>query len=76
METIIVKNLTSNDIILEDLGVTINANSYRNIGEIFLIYQLKCSNDLQLEIENNNIILNDGSKDLSKTQSLAFFGIS
>lgn len=75
METIIVKNLTDKDILLEDLGVMIKANYYRNIGDIFYLYQLKCSNDLRIEIENNNMIFNDGIKDLSKTQSLAFFGI-
>lgn len=75
MDEIIVKNLIDSEIFLEDLGISVLPFSYRNIGEIFQLYQLKCSNDLKYGIENDMLILNDGSKDLSKTQSLTFFGI-
>lgn len=75
MEEIIVKNLIDSEVFLEDLGISVLSFSSRNIGEIFQIYQLKCSNDLKTGIENDMLILNDGTKDLSKVQSLAFFGI-
>ena len=67
---VIAKNVTTFDINLEDMGFTISALSTVNLTDIFSLNDVTESNDLKTNVENENIIINDGVKDLGKEDGL------
>jgi hypothetical protein len=68
---IIAKNITLHDIELDDLnGVVIPSLSYKNISELFNIIRISSSKNLIDNINNGNMIINDGNSDLSISNSL------
>ena len=73
METIIVKNITKTHIFFDDLGIGIDPGSSIDFSELFLLYELKSSMDLALQIKAGNIVLNNGISDLTRTECREFF---
>lgn len=67
---IIAKNITIYDVLIDDLGVIIDANDQRNLTDSFKSSDIFDSKDLKNKIQNNQIIINDGISDLSKKNSL------
>jgi len=67
---IIIKNQTSNDIELEDLGITIGGNETIDLTEIFAKDEILTSDDLKTYVGNGTFIVNDGTTDLDVTHGL------
>lgn len=62
---IILKNNTSGDIFLEDLGIQIDSSASLNLLEFFTKEEVASSNDVLLNVANGNFTVNDGTQDLS-----------
>ena len=71
MKTIILRNITSNDITLSELGITILKNDTVNIDQQDLI-RIYSDQELFDKIQSNTIKVNDGTKDLSFQESKMF----
>jgi len=70
---IIVKNQTENDIKIIDIGeIIIPASGQFDFTGNYPIETIYNSSDLKTKITNENIIINDGVKDLNKEESLEF----
>lgn len=67
---VIAKNITNEDIFISDLGFTISANSERNLSDNFPMEQIASSEELRNFISSNDIIINDGYRNLSKIDGL------
>lgn len=70
MSTIIAKNITASDIFLNDLGVTIDASGSLTLTVIFQVRRITNSQDLKDQVSNGNIVINDGTEDLSAQDGL------
>lgn len=68
--TIIVKNNTVDDIMLEDLGMEISGSSEINLTDYFEVYQICGSDSLKLHVINENITIHDGHEYLDKNDGL------
>lgn len=75
MATIIAKNTTKEDIIIEDLGITIFSSGAINLTNIFNLIEIIISKDLEAEVSIGNIIINDGLQDLDIEISLDHISI-
>ena len=72
-KTIIAKNQTESDKTLNDLGaLVIPASSQLDLGVRFPFEILTASDDLETEINNDNILINNGIQDLNKTDSISY----
>jgi hypothetical protein len=68
---IIVKNTTASGISINDLaGITVGPYSEVDLREFFSLDEINYSNDLEELINNETIILNDGTRDLNKEESI------
>ncbi len=74
MPTVIAKNTTTLDMILEDLGIIIPGSSIIDLTETYDFYEITSSKSLKTQISNGNIIINDGVQDLSVESSLKHVG--
>ncbi len=74
MPTVIAKNTTTLDMILEDLGIIIPGSSIIDLTETYEFYEITSSKDLKTQISNGNIIINDSIQDLSVENSLKHVG--
>jgi len=71
MATIVIaKNITASNIIIEDLGIRIPFGSQINLTELFKKIEIGNSDDLDLKVSSGNIVINDGTNDLSITNGL------
>lgn len=71
--TIIAKNQTAGEIIIDDLGgIRVPASGQETLTDANSISDIYRSVDLVTEINANNILLNDGTNDLTKAASLQF----
>ena len=70
MTIIIAKNNTSSAIPLDDLGIEIPGSGQRNLTDNFDKNEISASNDLDTQVSSGNIIINDGTSDLSITDGL------
>ena len=69
---IIVKNVTNSDKFVEDLGIGIKALEEVELSELFTFYQISCSKDIIFFVQNNELVINDGSRDLTFDEALKF----
>jgi hypothetical protein len=67
---IIAKNQTANDIYFTNLGVTVPGNDQLVLTDYLYLYEIQSSQQLYDEVENGNIILNDGEQDFDGSGSL------
>jgi hypothetical protein len=73
---IILKNLTSNNVAIFDLGeITVIANNQLAISEIYDLATLSTSVSLKQLINENKLIVNDGLRDLSKCDSILILSL-
>jgi len=73
MWTLIIKNnsaVTPRDI--EDLGITIGVSTQITMSDQFEYQQLASSDDLRDHVQNGNLIVNDGSSDLSAVDGVLY----
>lgn len=75
MATIIAKNNTKEDIIIDDLGITISTSKATNLTDIYNLIEIIISKDLEIEVSAGNIIINDGLQDLNIETSLDHISI-
>lgn len=71
---IIAKNVTLSNIDIQDMGFTLSAsgtpNSTRTLTDYFEIHEIVSSDNLVTEVAAGNIVINDGSYDLSVSDGL------
>lgn len=70
MSTIIAKNVTLGEIFLDDLGVSIAASSSLTLTLIFQKRFITDSQDLKDQVSSGDIVINDGTEDLSVEDGL------
>ena len=70
MSTIIVKNDSTAEIFIDDLGIGIPAFNEVNLTQLFKKDVITGSDDLYTLVENQSLIINDGIQDLSISDSL------
>jgi hypothetical protein len=67
---IIAINNTVSDIEISDLGITLPADSTTTLSILFTRFKLVESDDLKTEVQNGDVIINDGSQDLSIEEAI------
>ena len=67
---IIIKNLTTSDIKIEDLGIIISGSSIFNLTDVFELHEIISSDNLKEKIIDETLIVNDGNIDLNKEDGL------
>ena len=73
MWTLIIKNnsgVTAREI--EDLGITIGISTQITMSDQFDYQELASSDDLRDHVQNGNLVLNDGSNDLSSADGVLY----
>jgi hypothetical protein len=74
--TVIAKNVTAFDINLEDMGFTLSASgtpaSIRVLTDYFELFEIASSDFLTQHVSAGNIVINDGTKDLSIVEAINF----
>lgn len=74
---ILAKNITSNDIVLDDLmGITIAANSSLELTENASLLELAQCNSLLSLIATNQLVINDSLRDLSATDAIRYISLT
>jgi hypothetical protein len=67
--TIIAKNVTVGNIEIQSLGITIAASDQINLtSQGFSLSEIDQASDLYSEVDSGNIVINDGTSDLSSTE--------
>ena len=67
---IILKNLITSDVKIEDLGIIIPGSSVYNLTDTFKLHEIVASDDLKTKINDETLIINDGVIDLNKEDGL------
>jgi hypothetical protein len=70
MSTIIAKNISGVNLLIDDMGIFLAAGESRDLTATFLKVDVTKSLDLYTYINENKIILNDGVADLTQEESL------
>lgn len=68
--TIIAKNVTGDNIDIEDLGITIAAGSQSELSDLFTLTEITNSLNLYNLVNDESLVINDGSSDLNKDLAL------
>jgi hypothetical protein len=63
--TIIVKNDSTSNIVIDDLGMTVPAQNQLNLTEYLTKYEITDSKSLDVLVFNGSLVVNDGTTDLS-----------
>ena len=72
MWTLILKNGSGSDKIIEDLGITIIDTTQITASDQFTYPQLAESDDLRTLVNNGDLVVNDGSGDLSAARGVEY----
>ena len=75
MWTTILENVTLNDIVIDDIGLPIDATSTIQIDENEDWSRIANSDDLREKVTNGNIVINNGVTDLSASDGVDFLKI-
>lgn len=70
MATILAKNTTGSSVLIEDLGIEVDAAGQLNLSELFEFEDISGSDDLKVLVSNGTLIINDGVLDLSTANGL------
>jgi len=70
--TVIAENQLGTDLFLSDLGITIPASGSLELNEFFYIFEIQASKSLLDAIEDDEVLINDGTTTLTKQQSINF----
>ena len=69
--TLIAKNQTVDDILIHDLGdIEVPGSGQLNLTDVYSVGMIRSSDSLKDEITNDNILINDGTSDLTKNDSI------
>lgn len=74
-QIVIAKNNSVSDVEIEDLGLTVLANSSLNLTSILLLKNILSSKSLYSLVDTNVLIINDGTQDLSKSVALDYITV-
>jgi len=66
----IAENLTASEVLLEDIGIAVPASGSFDLTATLFVFEIQESTDLFQAIQNDEILINDGSSTLSKEDSL------
>jgi hypothetical protein len=70
MSTIVIaKNTIASSVLIEDLGIEVDAAGTLNLSELFVLEDITNSDDLKILVANGTLILNDGTSDLTPTEA-------
>jgi len=72
MWTLIIKNNGGSPITIEDLGITVPASSQITFSDQFEYQEIASSDDLRDEVNSGNLVVNDGSSDLSSANGVLY----
>ena len=76
MWTVIAKNSSGSDQTIEDLGITIADSSQYTLSENFTFDALAGSDDLRALVTAGDLVINDGSSDLSAADGVDYLTLS
>jgi len=65
----IAENQTGTEILLEDIGVSVPASGSITLTETLFVFEIQESVDLFTEVQNGNILINDGNATLNQQES-------
>ncbi len=72
MWTVIIKNNDVSDYLIEDLGISVVSSGIINFHEQFTYDEIAGSDDLRTAISGSNLVVNDGTTDLSTTSGVDY----
>jgi hypothetical protein len=72
LRIVIAKNQTASPILLSRLGLTVPASGNLTITNFASFYEVQAEPALQTPVTSGDIILNNGSEDLSVAQGLSY----
>jgi len=72
MWTLIIKNNGGSPITIEDLGITVPATSQITFSDQFDYEDIASSDDLRGEVNSGNLVVNDGSSDLTSPNGVLY----
>ncbi len=75
MTTVIAKNVSVQDLLIEDLGIEIPHSSQIDLTELFEFTEITESDDLKNFVATSNIVINDGTSDLSNRDGYAHISL-
>lgn len=75
MWTVIIKNNEVSDYTIEDLGITVDATSSINFHIQFSYDEITGSDDLRDAVQNGDLVVNDGSSDLSAANGVYYLSL-
>ena len=67
---VIVKNTTSQEVEVEDLGLVLKSYEVLDLTSIFTRYEIMGSTDLEALVQNGTLVVNDGVRDLTVQEAL------
>ncbi len=72
----ILRNDTLSGILIEDMGITVDATSQITFSELFTYPNIAESDDLRAEVLASNLTVNDGSSDLTAVEGVDYLTIA
>lgn len=70
MTTVIAKNPGAVNVGIEELGIIVKAGEQRDLTELFSLDEVTSATDLKTAVTAGQIVINDGSSDLSISDAL------
>lgn len=75
MWPVVIKNNNPNDYLVEDLGISVTASGSLLFHEQFTYNEIVGSDDLRTAISGSNLVVNDGTSDLSSLNGVYYLSI-
>jgi hypothetical protein len=72
MWTLVIKNNSGSDQLIEDLGVTVLNGAALNISEQYTFDEISCSDDLRQLVSDGTLVANDGTADMSANDGVLY----
>ena len=70
--TIIVKNLTTQSLMISDLGIEIPIDAQIDLSELFSIFEIMTSKKLKNYVKDGILIINNGIEDLDINEGVDY----
>ncbi len=72
MFTVVIKEPNVTDVEVEDLGITVTQNTSITMSDQFTYFELAGSDDLRTKVNSGDLVVNDGSGDLSSANGVIY----
>ncbi len=72
MWPVIIKNNDVSDYLIEDLGISVTSSGFVNFHTQFTYDEIAGSDDLRTAVSGSNLVVNDGTTDLSDTNGVNY----